>query len=66
MVTVAKKTKVVDCDTHFWQPLDRWAAYPHPGTTYRMMETFRNAYPQLPERVKRKLLGGNAERIFGL
>ena len=40
--------------------------YPHPGTTYRMAETFRSNYPELPERVKRKLLGGNAERIFGL
>ena len=27
MVTVAKKTMVVDCDTHFWQPFELWEHY---------------------------------------
>ncbi len=40
--------------------------YPHPGTSYQMRETFDKAYPGFSEPVRRKLLGGNAERIFSL
>ncbi len=40
--------------------------YPHPGTSYRMTETFDQKCPDISEEVRRKLVGGNAERIFGL
>jgi predicted TIM-barrel fold metal-dependent hydrolase len=40
--------------------------FPHPGTTYRMKETFSENYPDLSGATQRKLLGANAERIFGL
>ena len=40
--------------------------YPHPGTTYRMKDTFAQTYPGLSEGTRRKLLGANAERILDL
>lgn len=40
--------------------------FPHPGTAHQMVQTFKTAYPKLPERVQRKLIGENAERIFSL
>jgi len=40
--------------------------YPHPGTSYHMMDTFNEKYQDFSDEVRRKLLGGNAERIFSL
>ena len=40
--------------------------YPHPGTRYGMVSLLDQSYPDLSEDVRRKFLGGNAERIFRL
>jgi len=40
--------------------------YPHPGTSHQMAAAFREAYPDMPETTRVKLLGGNAARIFNL
>ena len=40
--------------------------YPHPGTGYQMVASFNSAHPTLSDEVRRKIIGGNAARIFGL
>jgi predicted TIM-barrel fold metal-dependent hydrolase len=46
------KTKVVDCDTHFWQPLELWQEYIDPAYRQRIIDI--NPTPMDPE--KKKLL----------
>jgi len=48
----AVKTKVVDCDTHFWQPIELWQDYIEPAFRQRIIDI--NPTPMDPE--KRKLL----------
>ena len=40
--------------------------YPHPQTRYGAVEMFHERQSHLPESVRRKVLGGNAVRIFNL
>src|ERR1051326_2885543 len=52
MTATAVKTKVVDCDTHFWQPLELWQDYIDPEFRQRIIDI--NPTPMDPE--KKKLL----------
>ena len=40
--------------------------YPHPQTRYGAVEMFHERQSHLTESVRRKVLGGNAVRIFNL
>jgi predicted TIM-barrel fold metal-dependent hydrolase len=52
MTTAPVKTKVVDCDTHFWQPLELWQDYIDPEFRQRIIDI--NPTPMDPG--KKKLL----------
>jgi predicted TIM-barrel fold metal-dependent hydrolase len=40
--------------------------FPHPGASHGMSKTLAEHYPDLSTVVRAKLLGGNAQRIFGI
>ena len=52
MTATAVKTRVVDCDTHFWQPLELWQDYIEPEYRQRIVDI--NPTPMDPE--KKQLL----------
>ncbi len=40
--------------------------YPHPNATYNLIKRFDSSYPMIGDDDRRRALGGNAARIFGL
>ncbi|MBW2424942.1 MAG: amidohydrolase family protein [Deltaproteobacteria bacterium] len=60
-------TWIDECIRHLGaEPIVLCTDFPHPGMNHRMGETLDETYPDLDPDVRGMLLGGNAQRIFGV
>ena len=66
MMTTSVSAPVVDSDGHVLEPADTWLKYPHIDASFGVVRELKEHLAPLPEEVRRKVLGLNAQRFYHL